>query len=174
MEALIELLVEVFGEFVIEVIVHFFVWLLSYVITDIDSKPHIRKRIKIIVYFICLISCVVLLVLGLIYAKTAYAMLASIFISLNIFILGIKILNEAYFNNKKATITTIVLTRISRITFYVLVFIFLDTLKTTAAKATLISISSTLMFIFMCIDIYRIWKYYRAKKDKKDEVKMLL
>ena len=167
MDALIDIVVEIFGEIILELFVHFLAWLISFFVVDIDSDSNKKRIIKISTYAICFIACIVLFLLSFIYSKTAYALLASIFLSINIGILGIRLINKTYFNNKAITLTTIILTRISRITFYVLMFIFLDTLKTEAAKITLISISSTLMFIFTCIDIYRIWKYRNNKKIEK-------
>ncbi len=167
MDALIEVLIEIFGELIMHLLVQFVSWILSLIVTDIDINPRKYKIIKICIYSICLVACIVLLVLSFIYAKTAYALLASIFISINILILGIRIINKTYFGLKPITITTIVLTRISRITFYVLIFVFLNTLKTNAAKITIVSISTSMMFILLCIDIYRIWKY-RKNKDKKE------
>ncbi|MBR6072279.1 MAG: hypothetical protein IKP77_05555 [Acholeplasmatales bacterium] len=165
MDFLIEIIVEIFGEIILELFCHFVAWLISLVIADIDSNSYKRKVIKITTYSICLIACVVLLILSFVYAKTAYALLASIFISINMFILGLRVINDTYFNNKQITITSIILTRISRITFYVLVFVFLDTLNSESAKITLITITSILMFILVCIDLYRINKYRKNRKD---------
>ncbi len=169
MDALIDILVEIFGEIILELFVQFLAWLISFFVADIDSDSNKKRIIKISTYAICFIACIVLFILSFIYSKTAYALLASIFLSINIGILGIRLINKTYFNKKAITVTTIILTRISRITFYVLMFIFLDTLKTDAAKITLISISSILMFIFACIDIYRIWKYRNNKKIEEKE-----
>ncbi len=169
MEELIEVLIEIFGELIVHLLVQFISWLVSLVIADIDVNPRRYKIIKIVVYSICLIACIVLLILSNLYTKTAYALLSSIFISINLLILGIRIVNKSYFNNKAVTITTIVLTRISRISFYVLMFVFLNTLQSTAAKATIISVSTTIMFIFTCIDIYKIWKYRMNKNNTLDQ-----
>lgn len=170
MEALVEFLVEVFGELIVELLVHAIAWFVSLIVEHFDSNPISRKRLRIFVYFICFVSCIVLLIISFIYAKTAYALLASIFITVNIFILGLKLINKLYWNNKKSVnIISIVLTRLSRISFYVLMFVFLYTLKTAAAKATLISITSTIMFIFMCIDIYRLKRYCDRRRIEKSE-----
>ena len=165
MDFIIEVLFELFGEIIANIFVHFFAWLLSVIVTDLDSSPVKRKRLKIVIYSLCFIACIVLLVLSFIYAKTAYALLVSIFLAINIFILGVKLINKTYINeNKYLTILIIVISRISRVAFYVLMFVFLNTLKTDAAKATMISISSVLMAAFICIDIYKISKYYKKKK----------
>jgi heme/copper-type cytochrome/quinol oxidase subunit 4 len=173
MDLVIEIFLEIFGELFIEIFINLIAYGISYfisfVVGDLDNNPNRRKKLKIAIYAICFIASIVLLVLSFIYSKTAYALLASIFLSINIGILGIRLINKTYFNKKAITVTTIILTRISRITFYVLMFIFLDTLKTDAAKITLISISSILMFIFACIDIYRIWKYRNNKKIEEKE-----
>ena len=168
MDALIDIVVEIFGEIILELFVHFLAWLISFFVADIDSDSNKKRIIKISTYAICFIACIVLFILSFIYSKTAYALLASIFLSINIGILGIRLINKTYFNNKAITLTTIILTRISRITFYVLMFIFLDTLKTEAAKITLISISSTLMFIFTCIDIYTLLEEVSEELEKSE------
>ena len=159
MDALIEIFVEFFGELLFEVFIHFIAWIISLVITDIESNSFKKKVIKII----CLVSCIILLVLSFIYSKTAYALLASIFLTTNIFIVGVRLINKTYFNNKTVAMTSIILTRISRITFYALIFVFLDTLKTEAAKITLISISSTAFALLTFIDCYRVHKYFEKK-----------
>ena len=175
MEALVELLVEVFGELVFEALIHFMAWVISLVVTHFDTNPVSRKVLRIIAYIICLIACIVLLVLSFIYAKTAYALLASIFLSINIFILGIKLINKSNLHNKSIKkrklgrtidIIILVLTRLSRIAFVVLMFIFLDTLKSVEAKATLISITMSVFFLFTCIDIYRLVNYFKRRKAK--------
>ena len=168
MDALFEFLVELFGELIVELLAHAIAWLVSLVVEHYDKNPISRKRLKTIIYIICFISCIVLLIISFIYAKTAYALLASIFISINIFILGLKLINKLYWDNKKSiNIISIILTRLSRISFYVLMFVFLYTLKTTAAKATLISITSAIMLILLCIDIYRINKYLKNRNQEK-------
>ena len=143
MDILIDFLIELFGEIIMELFIHFILWIISFVISDIDRDPNKRKIIKITTYAICFASCIVLLILSFIYSKTAYALLASIFISINIFIAGMRLINKMYFKNKIINIISIILPIISRITFYVLMFVFLDTLKTDAAKTTLITISSS-------------------------------
>ena len=163
MDALIEIFVEFFGELLFEVFIHFIAWIISLVITDIESNSFKKKVIKITTYVICLVSCIILLVLSFIYSKTAYALLASIFLTINIFIVGVRLINKTYFNNKTVAMTSIILTRISRITFYALIFVFLDTLKTEAAKITLISISSTAFALLTFIDCYRVHKYFEKK-----------
>ncbi len=91
--------------------------------------------------------------------------LVSIFITINVFILGIKLINKTYINgNKYLTILIIVISRISRLAFYVLMFVFLNTLKTDAARITMITISSIILTAFICIDIYKINKYFKKKK----------
>ena len=170
MEALVELLVEVFGELVFEALIHFMAWVISLVVTHFDTNPVSRKVLRIIAYIICLIACIVLLVLSFIYAKTAYALLASIFLSINIFILGIRLINKTSLNNnKKINIATVVLTRLSRVSFVVLMFVFLDTLKSFGAKVTLISITMSVFALFICIDVYRLIKYRERKLQLKVE-----
>ena len=175
MEVLFEFLAEVFGELIFEALFHFIAWAISLVVTHFDENPKSRKVLRIIIYVICLIACIVLLVLSFIYAKTAYALLVSIFLSINIFILGIKLINKSNLHNKSIKkrklgriidIIIIVLTRLSRIAFVVLMFIFLDTLKSVEAKATLISITMSVFFLFTCIDIYRLVKYFKRRKAK--------
>ena len=165
MDFIIEVLFELFGEIIMNIFVHLIAWILSAVVTDLDSSPVKRKRLKIVIYSICLIACILLLVLSIIYAKTAYALLVSIFITINVFILGIKLINKTYINgNKYLTISIIVISRISRLAFYVLMFVFLNTLKTDAARITMITISSIILTAFICIDIYKINKYFKKKK----------
>ena len=165
MDGLIELLIQIFGEALVEIFVHFFAWIISVVVTDFDNDPKKRKILKTVIYIICLIACIVLLVLSFIYAKTAYAWLVTIFLAVNIFILGMKLINKTYINgNKYISVSAIILTRIARITYYVLMFVFLNTLETNTSKAVIISVSSALMLAFICIDIYRFKKYLDNKK----------
>ena len=81
MEALVEFLVEVFGELIAELLAHAIAWLISFVVEHYDNNPISRKRLRIFIYSVCFISCIVLLVISFVYAKTAYALLASIFIT---------------------------------------------------------------------------------------------
>lgn len=173
MEFLVEFIVEVFGEALVELFVHFIAWALSIVVTHFDENPKSRKFLKITIYLICLIACIVLLVLSFIYAKTAYALLASIFLSINIFIIGIKLFNKTNKHNKSLkrrkiykiiNVIIIIVTRISRIVFVILMFVFLYTLKTVEAKTTLITITMSIFFLLTCIDIYRLVKYYKRRK----------
>lgn len=91
---MLEALFEIFGEVLLELFFHFIAWLLSAVFADLDSNPNKRKVIKIIVYCMAFIACIVLFILELIYDKTAYALMTTIFLSINIFILGLKLINN--------------------------------------------------------------------------------
>ena len=166
MEALFEILFEIFGEIILNIFFEAIAFLCSLIFSDLDNNPSKRRIIKIIVYTICFTACVILLVLSFIYSKTAYAILATTFLSINLFIFVLKLINITFPGGyKQLSFFIIILLRITRITFYVLVFVFLNTLNTTAAKATIITISSVLMLIFMCIDIYKLKKYLKKKKQ---------
>ena len=62
----IELLIQIFGDVLVEIFVHFFAWIISVVVTDFDNDPKKRKILKTVIYIICLIACIVLLVLSFI------------------------------------------------------------------------------------------------------------
>ena len=93
MDALIDIAVEIVGEIILELFVHFLAWLISFFVADIDSDSNKKRIIKISTYAICFIACIVLFTLSFIYSETAYALLASIFLSINIGILGIRLIS---------------------------------------------------------------------------------
>ena len=168
MDILFELILEVFGEALIELFVNVVSLVASGIITHFEANARSRKTLRIIIYGVCLISSMVLLALSYIHAKTAYALISAIFISVNISIMGIKLINKQYLNNnKKINILTIVLTRLSRLTFYVLIFVFLNTLQSRSAKVTLVTISTIVMAFFICIDLYRILHLNSTKVEEK-------
>ena len=168
MDFLVELIIEVFGEALVELFVHVVSLVASGIVTHFEANARSRKTLRIIIYGVCLISSIVLLALSYIHAKTAYALISAIFISVNISIMGIKLINKQYLNNnKKINVLTIVLTRLSRLAFYVLIFVFLNTLKSTSAKVTLITISSIVMVFFILIDLYRIFHLNSNKVEEK-------
>ncbi len=68
MEALVEILVEVFGELIVELLVHTIAWFVSLIVEHYDSNPISRKRLRIFVYFICFVSCIVLLIIRFLFA----------------------------------------------------------------------------------------------------------
>ncbi len=170
MDALIDILVEIFGEIILELFVQFLAWLISFFVADIDSDSNKKRIIKISTYAICFIACIVLFILSFIYSKTAYALLATIYLSVSLLVMALRLINKTYHkDNKILLISAYVISWINRIVFYVLVFIFLDTLKTNAAKYTIISISSTMIVVFILIDIYKIYRYKKKKQGIKEK-----
>ena len=170
MELLIDIFLEIFGEIFINLIVYGLSYLISFVVGDLDNNPNRRKKLKLAVYAICFILSIILLILSFIYSKTAYAFLATIYLSVSLLVMALRIINKSYpKNNKILLISAYVISWINRIVFYVLVFIFLDTLKTNAAKYTIISISSAMLLIFILIDIYKIYRYKKKKQGIKEK-----
>ncbi len=170
MELLIDIFLEIFGEIFINLIVYGISYLISFVVGDLDNNPNRRKKLKLAVYAICFILSIILLILSFIYSKTAYALLATIYLSVSLLVMALRIINKSYTkDNKILLISAYVISWINRIVFYVLVFIFLDTLKTNAAKYTIISISSTMIVVFIIIDIYKIDRYKKKKQGIKEK-----
>ena len=130
MEALFEILFEIFGEIILNILFEAIAFLCSLIFSDLDNNPSKRRIIKTIVYTICFTACVILLVLSFIYSKTAYAILATTFLAINLFIFVLKLINKTFpGGNKKLSIFIIILLRITRITFYVLIFISLKNIE---------------------------------------------
>ena len=170
MDFVIDILLEIFGEIFINLIAYVISYLISFVVGDLDNNPNRRKKLKIAIYAICFIASIILLILSFIYSKTAYALLATIYLSVSLLVMALRLINKSYpKDNKILLISAYVISWINRIVFYVLVFIFLDTLKTNAAKYTIISISSTMLLIFVLIDIYRIDRYKKKKQGIKEK-----
>lgn len=177
MDILIEVILEIFGEALMELLIHLFDLVVSCVVSHFEANAKSKKIVKYIVFSVSLTGSIVLLVLSYIYAKTAYALLATIYLSISIFTLGLRLINKEYLHKKGIDIFGVVISRLARVAFYVLIFVFLSTLKTNAAKAVLISVSSVVFVMFMLIDFYKIFhlnigdkpkKIRRNKKEKKE------
>lgn len=174
MDLVIEIFLEIFGELFIEIFINLIAYGISYfisfVVGDLDNNPNRRKKLKIAIYAICFIASIILLILSFIYSKTAYALLATIYLSVSLLVMALRLINKSYpKDNRILLISAYVISWINRIVFYVLVFIFLDTLKTNAAKYTIISISSTMIVVFVLIDIYKIYRYKKKKQVIKEK-----
>ena len=157
MEILIELIIEVFGELILNI--------LAVIIGDIahrlDKDNVARKKLKMTIGIIFFILTISLLIFSITTKKNLYTFIVLLYMLIITILSGVKFINDAIFNNKIVSKVVFWFKRIIHLLFPIVVIvcsgIWMDVSKT--STIWIMVIASIVLFIYICIYIFRIWRY---------------
>lgn len=168
MEALIELLVEVFGELFFEIIAQCLCSVVGNFANYIHVQTKARKILKYIISGLIFSGCLVMVILSLIFKKKLYVLLVSCYFLLLLILYFLKFLNRNVFHKTKMEPWLIWINRIIHYVFPI-VLIAYAALNQNKATPYIITCSSIAIFIYACVNIYRL--YYHFNKNSKHFMK---
>lgn len=162
LELIIEIVIEVFGELILNV--------LSVVVGGLAhrlDKDHVsRKKIKISLGIIFFGLTITLLLYSIFSKKNIYTFTVLVYMLLITIFSAVKFINDAIFNNKIINGLVIWNKRIIHIVFPMVVivfsFIFMDVSK--PSTIWIMVLSTIVLFIYICVYIFMFWRYKKNKK----------
>ena len=159
MEGLIEALIEVFGEVILEILGS----VIGNFVKVIDTDRKVKKAVKYIIAFIFFGASITLLTLSLIYKKSLLVILTVSYMLIMLILHLLKFTNKNIINNKKMMLAINWIKRIMHYAFPIVLIIFGRlSLESKESRGWLIGCSIAAMVILLCIDIYRLVKYFRS------------
>ncbi len=163
-----EILIEVLGEIILEVFFEGIAALISSLVNYLDRNKKVRRKLTKVLTIIFYSLCILLVILSIIHKKSFLVLITLGYILIFIIIQLLKYLNKNIFNKNYINILCITLKKIINYAFPILLIVFGSIYLTDIkAKVWLIVLSSLTIFIFMCIDIYRLNRYIKIKKRNK-------
>lgn len=163
MEGLIEALIEVFGEVILEILGS----IIGNFVKVIDTDRKVKKAVKYIIAFIFFGASITLLTLSLIYKKSLLVILTVSYMLIMLILHLLKFTNKNIINNKKMMLVINWIKRIMHYTFPIVLIIFGRlSLESKESRGWLIGCSIAAMVILLCIDIYRLVKYFRSDEGR--------
>lgn len=172
MEALIEILIEIFGEIFLEGLVYFIGWILSKIVYDEKRKRIVKYGISFSI-FACSIA---LLIYALITKKTLYVQIVLTYFLVLFLIYIVNFINRNMLNQSKLELICRWIQRIIHYSFPI-VLIVVACLYPSNATTAIITFSVIGILIYFCILIYRIFykkPYRRAERKLKRLLKAYL
>ncbi|MDE6584515.1 MAG: hypothetical protein K2K15_03845 [Anaeroplasmataceae bacterium] len=165
MEALIEILLEIFGEIFLEGFVYLIGWILSKIVYDEKKKRIVKYGISFAV-FACSIA---LLIYAVITKKTRYVQIVLIYFLVLVLFYIANFTNQNILHRKKLEPALLWGKRIIHYSFPITLILFAHFYPSEASIA-IISVSSVGLFIYLCINLCRI--FYRYPSYRKNERKI--
>ena len=161
MEFLIELFLEVFLEVFFELIAAGIGGFVNY----LDTNSKVRRKLKNVLTFIFYGLCILLITLSLIHKKSFLVIITLSYILVFMLLQLLKYINNNILNKKFVEVIYIILKKIINYAFPILLIVFGSLYLThQAAKVWLIVLSSLTIFVFMCMDGYRLDKHIKGRK----------
>ncbi len=168
MEILIELLVEVFGELFFEIIVECLCSVVGNFANYIHVQTKARKILKYIISGLIFSGCLVMVILSFIFKKKLYVLLVSSYFLVLLILYILKFLNRNLFHATKMEPWLIWINRSIHYAFPIVLIVY-ATLNQNKATPYIITCSSIAIFIYLCMNIYRL--YYHNNRNSKRFVK---
>lgn len=170
MEAIIEIIIQVFGEIIIELFAYLVAFIFESFVVKIDKDDQFKNRIKVGLYYAFIGLMIVLVILSIIYQKTLIVIIALSYILLKLIL---KMLTVLYRDKSQKDPVQLTIKVFEKILNYVYPFILIIYgaiyLEHIGCKTSLIVFSSLVLLVLCLIDIYRLRRYLRKKKGKTDE-----
>ncbi|MGM9971259.1 MAG: hypothetical protein ACI35W_02485 [Anaeroplasmataceae bacterium] len=167
MEELLSALFELIFEIIFEVIAEVGSIFISNIVTKVQGDNKLKNRIKMIISFIFFGLSITLLILSIIFGKTFLVSLTVGYLLILLILNLFKFLNN---NIWKRNYVIIIISWIRRIVHYAfpITLIVLGSMYLTNkdAKIWLIVCSSIALFIYFCIDMYRLIIFTKRRQNK--------
>lgn len=165
-----EFLIELIAEIILEVFFEGIAALISAFVNYLDRNKKVRRKLTNVLTIIFYGLCILLVTLSIIHKKSFLVLITLGYILIFIIIQLLKYLNKNIFNKKYLDIIYIIIKKMINYALPILLIVFGSMYLTDIkAKVWLIILSSLTIFIFMCIDIYRLNRYLKIKKRKKNQ-----
>lgn len=162
--ALLEVLFEAFGEIIINAIAS----LIGIFAKKVEDDSVLRNRIKYTIAFIIFGLSILLLVMSLIFGKGFLASIVIVYMIVVLVINIFKYINKNIWNNSKAKIA---ISWVKRVVHYAFPIVLIVTgsifLTHKDAIIWLDVLSGVALFVYLCIDIYRLSRFIERKKKEK-------
>lgn len=161
-EVLIEIIIEVFGELILNIISV----LIGGLAHKLDRDYVSRRKLKIGIGIVFFCLTITLLIYSLFTKKSLYTFTVLIYMLIITMFSAVKFINDAVIKNKVVSNIIIWSKRITHLVFPMVIivfsFIWMDVNK--SSTIWIMSISTVVLFIYICIYIFRIWRYNKNKK----------
>lgn len=167
MEALFEILFEIFGELILHIIGYVVGGFFDY----LNANSKVKKIVKSCVGFTFFGLILLVLILSLIYQKTALLIVTIVYFIIVTILNLLKFTNKNNFNNKGLNKTINVIKHILHYSFPIVLIAFgAISLEKVSSRAWLISLSIVAMVIRFAIDLYKLDRYQRKSVKLKENI----
>jgi|SRR5690606_9056749 len=167
MEEFIRIVLELFFELFGEAILTLIVKVVSYFFKKVDTDVMLKKRLKFVLTYVFIGLVITLIVFAMINSTRFLVVISLSYLLFQTVLSLIEIINK---DRERSVIIKVIkyLKKISHYAYPILLIIFTAIYAPNGSlKTNIIVLSSIGLFVFLIIDIFRIWRYQRKKKRIK-------
>lgn len=166
-----EILIEIFGEIILELIVHGLGFIIGKFANFVDTNSKVKKILKYTITFLFFGLSLILLIMSIIYRKKILIIVTLVYMLISL-LLNISVFTNSNFNTESVYIKRIIywFKKLVLYSYFILIIIFSSIEDLNKKSRVTVIVSAVIaMIIYFSIDMFKLSKYCAVKEAEKVE-----